>query len=263
LNCSVVESRRGFTLVEVLVALALTGIIGITILNLYISSSRAYHRQLQVTEMQQNLRAGLDALVSDLRMAGYAKGSDAAVGMVAAGSRSVHFTMDLNGDGDFNDSNENLTFSIYKSSGIPRLGRKTAGGNNSPVAEYIEAMGFAYAFDGNTDGVLDADSAGRIHWGVMEIGGNWIELDTDADNRIAVADDTDADGIIDGIDTGIVAREEDIRAVKIWLLGRAPKPDPQFDASQTFVVGDRVLTFNDNYRRQLLQTSVSCRNMGI
>ena len=262
MNCSLANSR-GFTLVEVLVALALTGIIGVTIMNLYISSSRAYHAQLQVTEMQQNLRAGLDALVSDLQMAGYAKGSDAAVGMVSAGSASVQFSMDLNNDGDIVDTNEDLTYSRYMSGVIPRLGRKSGLGNNSPVAEYIEAMGFAYAFDGNADGSLDADADGRTHWGVMEIGGNWIELDTDADNRIDTSDDTDADGIIDGIDTGILAREQDVRAVKIWLLGRAPQPDPQFNASQTFVVGDRVLTFNDNYRRRLLQTSVSCRNLGI
>ena len=256
-----VKGCRGFTLVEVLIAMALTGIIGVTILNLYISSVRTYQAQLQVTEIQQNLRAGLDSLVTDLRMAGYNKGSDAPVGLISAGSSSVHFSMDLNSDGDIADTNEDLTYSRYLSGVIPRLGRKSGLGNNSPVAEYIEALGFAYAFDADADGALDADAAGRIHWAVMEIGGNWIELDSDADNRISSSDDSDADGIIDGTDTGILAKEADIRAVQIWLLGRAPQPDPKFTANHSFVVGDRVLTFNDNYRRQLLQTSVSCRNL--
>ena len=256
-------NNSGFTLIEVLLTLTISGIIGISILNLHMTSSRTYHAQLQVTEIQQNLRAGLDALVADLRMAGYAKGSDAVVGLVDAGSKSVHFTMDLTSDGDFTDANEDLTYSLYKSSGIPRLGRKSAGGNNSPVAEYVEAMGFAYAFDGNADGVLDTDAAGRIHWAVMEVGGNWIDLDSNDDNRINAADDIDADGVIDGINTGIPAKETDIRLVKIWLLGRAPQADPHYRAEQTFVVGDRVLTVHDGYRRRLLQTSVSCRNLGI
>ena len=130
-------------------AMAITGIIGISILNLYTRSIRTYNAQLQVTEIQQNLRAGLDALVADLRMAGYAKGSDAEVGLVNAGRKSVQFTMDLTRDGDSDDANENLIYSLYKSGKIPRLGRKSAGGNNSPVAEYIEAIGFAYAFDSN------------------------------------------------------------------------------------------------------------------
>lgn len=246
-----------------LITLALTGIIGSSMLNLYLGSSRVYTAQLQVTEIQQNLRAGLDALSSDLRMAGYARGSDAVTGLINAGRQSVHFTMDLSRDGDCNDANEDLTYSLYKSSGIPRLGRKSAGGNNSPAAEYIEAMGFAYAFDGNADGLLDGDTAGRIHWGVIGRNGNWVELDTDADNRIGEEDDADNDGIIDGIDTGILAKVEDVRVVKIWLLGRAPQQDPHYGGGQRFVIGDRVLTFNDHYRRRLLQTSVSCRNLGI
>ncbi|MDH3899226.1 MAG: prepilin-type N-terminal cleavage/methylation domain-containing protein, partial [Deltaproteobacteria bacterium] len=51
------RKRSGFTLVEILVALALAGLVSVAIFNVYISQNKSYAVQDRVAEMQQNLRA--------------------------------------------------------------------------------------------------------------------------------------------------------------------------------------------------------------
>jgi len=254
----------GFSLVELLVALAITGIVGAVILKLYLSNTQAYSAQLQVAEAQQNVRAGMDSLLCDLRMAGYDPTGTATASFLRAESDRVQITMDLSGDGDTNDANENVTFRLYTSHGIRRLGRDTNGdapGGNAPAAEYIDAIGFAYAFDSDADGALDTDGGGRIHWALSGANGNWWELDGNNDDQLTLADDTDGDGALNLLDTGIAADLDDIRAVKIWLLGRVPQADRDFSADRAFQVGGKIVTPNDRYRRRLLTTTVLCRNM--
>ncbi len=289
-NVKLYWSDTGFTLVELLVAVAISGIVGVGIMSLYVNSSKTYESQTLVAEAQQNVRAGLDALVWDLRMAGYDPARIANTGIVSLDPDgngimdSIHFTADLNedgnlidaddsdGDGDTTepDPNEDIVYSLYDSgsddvygNAISRLGRDTGGGND-PVAEYIQALGFAYAFDSNDDGELDADIGGRTHWAVIGANNNWWELDADNDDQITAADDTDNDNDINSIDTGIPAVLEDIRAVKIWLLASGSRQDRNAASEHAYVVGSAIVRpGNDSIRRRLLKTSVYCRNMGL
>ena len=289
------DSNSGFTLVEMLVVMVITGIIGVSIMTLYINSSRTYDAQIQVAEAQQNVRAGIESIVFDLRNAGYnpTAADITGLGFVQAGTNVLQITMDLSDDagsleprdpdGDLSlgnlgvtaDPNENVTYSRYNAGvndayGIPirRLGRNA--NSNSPVAEYIDEVGFAYAFDSDGDGALDFDDNGtpadtsddRIFWSVQS-GGNWFELDANGDNLITVADDTDNNGTINSVDTSIVVDLDDIRAVKIWVLGRTSRKDKNYVSTQSYVVGNQVITPNDNFRRRLLSTVVTCRNMGL
>lgn len=64
----------GFTLLEILVALALTGVASIYIYQAYISQHRSYVVQEDVTAMQQNARAAMFYMSRDLRMAGFGFG---------------------------------------------------------------------------------------------------------------------------------------------------------------------------------------------
>lgn len=279
------NNQKGFTLVELLVVVVITAIMGTVILNLYIQSSRTYNGQLQVAEAQQNIRVGIDSLVFDLRMAGFDPTSEADAGIVSIDPEgdgvmnSIQFTMDLTddagtGEPDGNlvdassnpDPGENITYDLYTTSGVQRLGRYLGTGTKQPVAEYLDAIAFAYAFDSNDDGELDTDAGGRIHWAILDPAGgaNWWELDANDDDLITIADDTDADDALNVVDTGIVADVEDIRAVKIWVLGRAPQKAQDYNNNSSYVVGDRVVKGNnDSFRRRLLTTSVYCRNMGI
>lgn len=60
------------TLVEVLLALLLTGIISAAMFRVYINQHHAWIVQDNVIEMQQNARAAIDELTRQIRMSGYA-----------------------------------------------------------------------------------------------------------------------------------------------------------------------------------------------
>jgi hypothetical protein len=65
----------------------------------------------------------------------------------------MRITMDLNEDGDTNDENEDLTYSLYDSGadGDLDLGRKPRGGQNTPVVENVDGLHFVYTLrDGST-----------------------------------------------------------------------------------------------------------------
>ena len=66
------ENReQGFTLVELMITLVIGSFISAGILMAFSSQNQSYVAQEQVTQMQQNLRAGLGMLIRELRMAGY------------------------------------------------------------------------------------------------------------------------------------------------------------------------------------------------
>jgi len=62
--------QAGYTLVELMVAVALTGIVTMSIYKSYISVSTGYDVQDQVIEVQQNARVAMDRMVKDIRTAG-------------------------------------------------------------------------------------------------------------------------------------------------------------------------------------------------
>lgn len=67
----ILKSDRGMTLVEVLIALLMTGILTAAMFRVYVNQHHAWMIQDSVIEMQQNARAAADELARQLRMAGY------------------------------------------------------------------------------------------------------------------------------------------------------------------------------------------------
>ena len=65
------SNKKGVTLIELLVALVICGIVTAGIYRLFIGQTRAYTVQDQVVEVQQNVRSAMEILLRDLRMAGY------------------------------------------------------------------------------------------------------------------------------------------------------------------------------------------------
>ena len=63
--------QRGFTLMEILVAMAIFTTVFIVALLLYDQSNRVFQKTNESAEMQQNTRVAFDKLVQDLRMAGF------------------------------------------------------------------------------------------------------------------------------------------------------------------------------------------------
>ena len=65
------SDNDGFTLIELLIALVISGIISAAMYSAYTSQQKVNQAQDQIVTIQQDLRAGLDMMARELRMAGY------------------------------------------------------------------------------------------------------------------------------------------------------------------------------------------------
>jgi type IV pilus assembly protein PilW len=243
---------KGFTLIEIMITLAISGIIMAAIYSAYISQQRTYLAQEQVVEMQQNLRAALDMLARETRMAGYDPTGAAGASFTTASAGQMSFTQDItdnagtgDGDGDFVDDDGDLV-------------------DDGEVIDY----GFSVADDAGRDGIPDADADGD---GIpdpvalcRQNGGGYQSI---AENIQAIE--------FRYLDSGgaVTATLSDIRSVQISILARAGQPDPDFTNNMTYTPASGVAwdlngaafgsAPNDHFRRRLLITTVQCRNMGL
>jgi len=64
-------NERGTTMIELLIALVLTGIVTLAIMQTYVTQHESYLVQDDVTVMQQSARASIDELTRHIRMAGH------------------------------------------------------------------------------------------------------------------------------------------------------------------------------------------------
>lgn len=291
---AVPNDNKGFTLIELLIAMAVSSIVMAMIISAFGSQQKAHVTQQQVVDMQQNIRAAMYLMESEIRMAGYDPTENAGAGIQTAGPGSINLTMDITGgetdgidndndglvdaadvadesrygDGDTGDSNENITYSLFDIDGDGDNDLRRADPTVVPavpalptehfLAENIEALGFAYAYDDDNNGQLDTSAGGNVIWAVDTDGdGDWDNLDTDDDGDI---DTTDAVG---GVDLGTTVNINSIRAVRIWLLARTGAPIRGYSDTMTYVVGDRRVPSGDNFQRRLLTASIKCRNMGL
>jgi len=68
---SPLRQNKGITLIELLVALAITGILLAAVYRTFIGQQKTYTSQEQVVDMQQNVRAGINRMMREIRMAGF------------------------------------------------------------------------------------------------------------------------------------------------------------------------------------------------
>ena len=231
------HNKEGFTLAELLVAVAIAGIVMAGVYSAYSSQQRSYIAQEQVAAVQQNLRVAMYFMEREIRMAGCDPKGTAGAGIQMASPDSIRITMDITGgetdgldndgdseideadeagfgDGDTNDVNEDVTYSLYTSGGIQKLGRKKPSTNNQPVAENIDSLNLVY-------------------------------LDKDEKPTLALAE---------------------IRSVQITLVARTARGDRGFKNTTIYTnqQGDQVFVSpGDNFRRKRLTTQVNCRNLAL
>ncbi|MDD4129602.1 MAG: prepilin-type N-terminal cleavage/methylation domain-containing protein [Desulfuromonadaceae bacterium] len=67
---SLLKNKNGFSLVEILVVIAMLGIVMGAVYTLFITHQRTAYTSDETVEVQQNLRIAMDAVTKDLRMAG-------------------------------------------------------------------------------------------------------------------------------------------------------------------------------------------------
>ncbi len=239
-------NNRGFTLVELMIAVAIAAIVLGALGTAYVSQRRSATAQEQVTEMQQNIRAGLDIMMRDIRMAGFNGGKNAGATITTANATHLVFTMlvadapdgiDNDNDGLIDEGDEVETFGYDLFDTVPQNDDYTALRRQhkalfAAVAENIDAIEFYYT----------------------------------------LADGTQTT-------TPTAAQLPDIRAVQVSILARAGKPDQDYLNNNIYTPASGNAAWdinnafagsagtgnppNDNFRRLLLITTIQCRNMGL
>jgi type IV pilus assembly protein PilW len=139
-------TNRGFTLAELLIGLFVSGIVMTAILSAYYSQNKSYAVQEQVAAMVQNLRAAMDIMIREIRMAGYDPMGTANAGFVSTTTTSITITEDLDGDGSV-AGDENITYALADSDGD---GDNDLERNNNLIAENIDALDFVYLDENDT-----------------------------------------------------------------------------------------------------------------
>lgn len=103
---------RGFSLVELLVGLAIAAIAMAAIIGMFTTLTRSYTTQNASASVQQAGRAAMEYMVQNIRMAGLNPTRIENVGILEATSTRIKFNLDRNTNGeiDFVDE-EHMTFS--------------------------------------------------------------------------------------------------------------------------------------------------------
>jgi len=149
-----VQSNQGFTLVELLVTLVVSGVVLAGICSTFYSQQTAYLNQEQIVAMQQNLRVALYNMERDIRMAGHDPNGDSGAGIVTANANSIRIAQDLTDnagtgvpDRDVADPGEDVTYSLQDADGdgdTDLVRNDHNGAGNQMIAEDIDVLNFVY-----------------------------------------------------------------------------------------------------------------------
>jgi len=144
---SIKKRECGFTLVELLIAMALGLIVLTSLASAFVSQRKTYDAQEQVAEMVQGARAAMEMINSELKMAGYDPTGAGIVG-VPYSATQLQILADIDddagtgvSDGDTNDTHENITYT-YDS--VNKQIDRNTGAGGQPFAENIQAFTFQY-----------------------------------------------------------------------------------------------------------------------
>ncbi len=234
-----ISSQKGFTLVELMIALAIGSLVAVGAFSAFQTQQRSNYIQDQVADMQQNLNAAFIFLSREIREAGCDPTEDAGAGIETATAGQLRFTRDIFGDamnendadGETDWAGEDLTFGFAPADdadgdGIPDSGnpadltRTDVNGPNSPdpIAHNIQAIEFNYILDDNTT-----------------------------------------------ITSPALTQLNNIRAVQITLLARAGAQSNDYLDSTVYTTGSGANwgPFNDGYRRRIIMRTLQCRNIGL
>jgi Tfp pilus assembly protein PilW len=99
-------------MIELLVALCIVSIFAAAVFRMFASFNRSYTTQNVAAGTQQHVRAALDFMARDIRVAGLDPLRSAGAAVITATATTLHFTADKNLDGDVNDAGEDVTYNV-------------------------------------------------------------------------------------------------------------------------------------------------------
>ena len=159
------RNNKGFTLIEMLIALALGSFLLAGSVSVFTYSNRAYVVQDEVVTTQQFVRSALEILVHEIRMGGYvppdAKDSLGVYEQLSeATATAMTFIADLNADGIPEQVRYTLTGTTltreswqWDDSTTPGQWVTQTSGAAVTLAENITALGFVYTYADGTQGI--------------------------------------------------------------------------------------------------------------
>ncbi len=114
-------AQAGFTLVDILVGLAMASVVMVAITSLFTAVGRSYTVQNVAADVQHVARAGVEYMIQNIRMAGLDPSGSSKAEIKAFAADKIHFTLDrcdapigTDGcglpDGDVDDKFENVTY---------------------------------------------------------------------------------------------------------------------------------------------------------
>jgi type IV pilus assembly protein PilW len=224
-NSELKNLRRdeGFTLIELMIAMVVSGIVMAALYSAYTVQQQHAKAQEQVTEMQQTLRAGVNYLIGEIRLAGFDPdgGLEDKDKIKVATADTFQYYFD-------NDDKNRFVFSDPDNDNANELRYEIHDGGLQLVAENIEAIEFYYVLEDGTK---------------TSTPGNLEDIRSVELSVLAIANKSDRKftNTMTYVPASGIANW-DLNGPDVAGTGNPP---------------------NDNYRRRLLITSVKIRNMGL
>jgi prepilin-type N-terminal cleavage/methylation domain-containing protein len=130
---------RGFTLLEVLVAMAVGGLVMAGTLSLLLAGQGAYSVGEARAEAIQGARVGLERMATELRQAGYDPQGAGFAPLEVAEPERVTLLHDLNESGAIDPTRERVTY-LLRSTVL----RREAGGGAQPLVDGVRRLVLTY-----------------------------------------------------------------------------------------------------------------------
>lgn len=147
------KKEHGFTLLELLIATAISLIILGALTSTFVIQGKTYAVQEQITEMVQIARAATDMISREVKMAGYDPAGAGIVG-IPYSAWQLQIITDLNGDGSVAGTNENI---IYTFDYVTNQIKRETGSGPQTFAENIQTFAFDYLNSAGTPTTLTAE----------------------------------------------------------------------------------------------------------
>jgi prepilin-type N-terminal cleavage/methylation domain-containing protein len=162
---SSINNPRGFTLVEMVMALAISSIVLAAVYSVFNIANKNFTTQNAAANVQQNLRTAIGLMARDIRLAGLDPTDSDNFGIAFASQTTIRFTMDSidSSIDDFNgivdEANfEDIIYDFQKSQGqvVQTLYEGKPSENTAILIRNIEDLKFGY-YDTENTNLIDTD----------------------------------------------------------------------------------------------------------
>jgi len=144
--------KKGFSLIEIMVAIAIMSILSIAMMKTYTGFTRVYTTQEVAAGVQQDLRASLNIMTQDIRMAGFDPTDSDNFGVEVATATNIRITSDTDMDGAVDDSGfERITYNFDAGTNhLQQILCETTGSESTkPVVDNVTNVAFTYFDEDN------------------------------------------------------------------------------------------------------------------